>query len=75
MSPNNFIFPEEINQEQVEGDHTGETSAIPSGGENEETESSEETTQEENGLRRSIRQTQPPIKLRDYVSHQVMYPI
>jgi hypothetical protein len=40
----------------------------------EENESSKEATQEDN-LRRSTRQTQPSIRLRDYVSHQVMYHI
>jgi len=91
LSSNNFMFLEETNQEQVEHtyeEQVGETSAIPSGGEEERNESSEEPTQEEitlrseeptqeeNNLRRkSTRQTRPSVKLRDYVVQQVMYPI
>ena len=89
LSPNNFVFPEETNQEQVVNEgQIGESSAIPSGGENEEQiqESNEETVHSSNeeptqathegiALRRSPRQTQLPIKFKDYVSHQVMYPI
>jgi hypothetical protein len=72
------MFPEETNQEQVEHideAQVGETSAISSGGEEERNESSEEPTQEENLRRKSTRQIHPPVKLRDYVSQQVMYPI
>ncbi|XP_078160139.1 uncharacterized protein LOC144555617 [Carex rostrata] len=61
--------------EQIEEEEQGETSTTSSGGESEQNESSEESTQEEVALRRSIRQTRRPAKLRDYVSHQVMYPI
>jgi Reverse transcriptase (RNA-dependent DNA polymerase) len=91
LSPNNFMFPDETNQEQVEyadEEQVGETNVISSGGEEERNESSEEQpqeeitlrneepTQDENTLRRkSTRQTRPLVKLRDYVSHQVMYPI
>jgi Reverse transcriptase (RNA-dependent DNA polymerase) len=78
LSPNNFMFPEETNQEQVEHRdeaQVGETSTIPSGGEEERNEPSEEPTQEESLRRKSARQIRPPVKLRDYVSQQVMYPI
>jgi Reverse transcriptase (RNA-dependent DNA polymerase) len=72
------MFPEETNQEHVEHleeEKVSETRGIPSGGETEESETSEESTQEEIALRRSTRQTRPPVRLQDYVSHQVMYPI
>jgi hypothetical protein len=82
LFPNVFIFSQEkiqVHDGQMEEEHVGETSAIReeaetfSGGEI-ENDSSEEATQEAT-LRRSSRQIQPPIRLRDYVSHQVMYPI
>jgi hypothetical protein len=75
LFPNSFIFPEETYQEQVahdEAEPLHEPGASSSGGEN---ESNEEHAQEAITVRRSIRETQPPIRLRDYVSHQVMYPI
>jgi Reverse transcriptase (RNA-dependent DNA polymerase) len=85
LQPHNFIFPEETSQEQVEEDHTHASSAIPSGGDGEESqeEAQEEIAPDTNEgaihekpvLRRSVRQTRQPIRLRDYVSHQVMYPI
>jgi hypothetical protein len=85
LPPNNFVFPEETTEVQVitedqDGETTsihqhGETTAISSGGENEKNELSEESIQEEIDVRRSIRQTKPSVRLRDYVSHQVMYPI
>jgi hypothetical protein len=65
----------QVHDGQMEEEHVGETSAIKeeaetsSGGEI-ENDSSEEATQEAT-LRRSTRQIQPPIKLRDYVSHKV----
>jgi hypothetical protein len=36
LQPHNFIFPEEISQEQMEEDHNHESNAIPSGGDGEE---------------------------------------
>jgi hypothetical protein len=71
--PNSFLSPHVTIQEQVEPieeEQIDEPSAIPSGG---EIESSGESTQEEIALRRSTRQIRPSVKLRDYVSHQVMY--
>jgi hypothetical protein len=83
LQPHNFIFPEEISQEQMEEDHTHESSAITSGGDSEESQeeaqeeiasdTDERAIHEEPALRRSVRQTRQPIRLRDYVSHQVMY--
>jgi hypothetical protein len=60
--------------------HSEDMSTIPSEGDNEGSESSEDQSQEstrveEIALRRSNRQTQTPIKLRDYVYHKVMYHI
>jgi hypothetical protein len=65
LQPHNFIFPEVISQEQVEEDHTHESSAIPSGGDGEESqeEAQEEIApdtdegpiHEEPALRRSVR--------------------
>jgi Reverse transcriptase (RNA-dependent DNA polymerase) len=85
LQPHNFIFPEETNQEQVEEGHTHASRAIPSGGDDEESQegaqeeiapdTDEGAIHEEPVLRRSIRQIRQPIRLRDYVSHQVMYPI
>jgi putative protein kinase ArgK-like GTPase of G3E family len=83
LFPNVFIFPQEkrqVQEGQMEGEHVNEISATQeegitsSRGEIEENESSEEATQEDN-LRRSTQQTQPSIRLWDYVSHQVMYHI
>jgi hypothetical protein len=69
----------------VEEGHTHASSAIPSGGDGEESQegaqeeiapdTDEGAIHEEPVLRRSVRQTRQPIRLRDYVSHQVMYPI
>jgi hypothetical protein len=81
LQPHNFTFSEDICQDQVEDVHTLVPSAIPSGGANEESQekitldTNEGTSQEEPTIRRSTRQTRQPIQLRDYVSHQVMYPI
>jgi hypothetical protein len=80
LPPNNFMFPEVTNQEQVENieeEHVSEP--IPLGGEDgrESNDSNEELSQptQEETRRRSTRQTRSPAKLRDYVSHQVTYPI
>jgi hypothetical protein len=75
LQPHNFIFSEEICQDQVEDDHTLVPSTIPSGGADEESQeeitldTNEGTIQEEPAIRRSTRQTRQPIRLRDYVSH------
>jgi hypothetical protein len=79
IQPHNFIFPEETSQKQVEKDHTHASSAIPSGGDGEESQeevqeeiapdTDERAIHEELVLRRSVRQTRQPIRLRDYVSH------
>jgi hypothetical protein len=60
-----------------ENDQTNEESMTSSGEEVEKSEgSNEETAQgDEGALRRSTRPTRPPVRLRDYVSHKVMYPI
>jgi hypothetical protein len=75
--PNIFMFPEMTSQEQVENieeEQVGEP--ISSGGEYERYSNEEpsQPTQEET-RRRSTRQTRTPARLRDYVSHQVTYPI
>jgi hypothetical protein len=78
--PNTFMFPEITSQEQVENteeEQVGEP--ISSGGEygrgsNDSNEEASQPTQEET-RRRSTRQTRTPARLRDYVSHQVTYPI
>jgi hypothetical protein len=67
IQPHNFIFPEETSQEQVEKDHTHASSAIPSGGDGEESQeevqeeiapdTDEGAIHEELVLRRSVRQT------------------
>jgi hypothetical protein len=44
LQPHNFIYPEEISQEQMDEDHTHESSAIPLRGDGEE---SQEEAQEE----------------------------
>jgi hypothetical protein len=78
--PNIFMFPEMTSQEQVENiEEEQDGEPISSGGEygrdsNDSNEEPSQPTQEET-RRRSTRQTQTPARLRDYVSHQVTYPI
>jgi Integrase core domain len=73
--PSPFFFPQEINKRQVE--ETREEESIEEvenplrGGDVPE----EETLEEEASVRRSTRQTRRPERLRDFVSHQVKYPI
>jgi hypothetical protein len=79
MLPSSLIFPQEQG-ESIEESHSKNVGVISSEGENESSSSNEDLSQgstheEEIILRRSNRQTRPPIKLWDYVSHKVMYPI
>jgi hypothetical protein len=76
--PNIFMLPEMTSQGQVENieeEQVGEP--ISSGGEYGRDDSNEEPSQptQEEPRRRSTRQTRTPAGLRDYVSHQVTYPI
>jgi hypothetical protein len=81
--PHILIFPQERNEDQVEHveeEQAGEISTTSLGGEDEENKPNKGLTQEpiqeeEITLRRSTRQIWPPIRLRDYVSYKVMYPI
>jgi hypothetical protein len=79
MFRSSFIFSQEQG-ESIEESHSEDVSIIPSEGDNEGSASNEDQSQGsthevEITLRRSNRQTRPPIRLRDYVSHKMMYPI